>query len=355
MLKRLWTVLLAVILCAGAVLPESLAEEQEIFLGSFSTDKTYSGDLLFYALQTVEQTESDRGIVVTVYETASDAPVFSFTPDRASDHWGICWERDSYDIWVQSGDTGTSCWEYHDGEWKRSSGRVCPEYIVSRLDSGYRDHPETWASMYRTLTDPPAAFPAAEMVRAAVREDFCCVIRAGETELTVRGVYARAIFIEFFGTELTIEEDQTAGANSFTTADSVSFEFFAGSPENGGTFPVGCYRFDGQDKIAFSSAPGEDPVIVCKAADSGFGDRLKYVVFAVMMAGGNSDALSKDQIFSLVQEHHDFLFQCITDNDPDRAKEVTGIQDIHVEKDAYVEFTARTTSRLQSMLHEQKT
>lgn len=42
MLKRLWTVLLAVILCAGAVLPESLAEEQEIFLGSFSTDKTYS-------------------------------------------------------------------------------------------------------------------------------------------------------------------------------------------------------------------------------------------------------------------------------------------------------------------------
>ena len=71
MLKRLWTVLLAVILCAGTVLPESLAEEQEIFLGSFSTDKTYSGDLLFYALQTVEQTESDRGIVVTVYETTS--------------------------------------------------------------------------------------------------------------------------------------------------------------------------------------------------------------------------------------------------------------------------------------------
>ena len=339
MLKRLWTVLLAVILCAGAVLPESLAEEQEIFLGSFSTDKTYSGDLLFYALQTVEQTESDRGIVVTVYETTSDTPVFSFRPDRASDHWGICWERDSYDIWVQSGDTGTSCWEYHDGEWKRSSGRVCPEYIVSRWDSGYRDHSETWASMYRTLTDPPAAFPAAEMVRAAVREDFCCVIRAGETELTVRGVYARAIFIEFFGTELTIEEDQTAGTKSFTTADSVSFEFLAGSPENGGTFSVGTYQIDeSQNRIAFSAAPGEDPVIVCKAADSGFCDRLIFVMFAVMMAGGNSDALSKDQIFSLVQDHHDFLLQCITDTDPDRAKEVSGIQSVHIEKDVYVEF-----------------
>ena len=50
------------------------------------------------------------------------------------------------------------------------------------------------------------------------------------------------------------------------------------------------------------------------------------------------DALSKDQIFSLVQDHHDFLLQCIADNDPDRAKDVTGIQDIHVEKDTYVEF-----------------
>ena len=37
MLKKLWTVLLAVILCAGAALSVSLAEEQEVFLGSFST------------------------------------------------------------------------------------------------------------------------------------------------------------------------------------------------------------------------------------------------------------------------------------------------------------------------------
>ena len=93
-----------------------------------------------------------------------------------------------------------------------------------------------------------------------------------------------------------------------------------------------------RNRIAFSAAPGEDPVIVCKAADSGFGDRLMYVMFAVMMAGGNSDALSKDQIFSLVQDHHDFLLQCITDNEPDRAKEVTGIQSVRIEKDVYVEF-----------------
>ena len=91
MFKKLWTVLLAVILCAGAALSVSLAEEQEVFLGSFSTEKTYSGDLLFYALQMSEQVESYREIVVTVYETASDTPVFSFRPDRASDHWGICW------------------------------------------------------------------------------------------------------------------------------------------------------------------------------------------------------------------------------------------------------------------------
>lgn len=339
MLKRLWTVLLAVILCAGAVLPDSLAEEQEIFLGSFSTDKTYSGDLLFYALQTVEQTESDRGIVVTVYETASDAPVFSFTPDRASDHWGICWERDSYDIWVQSGDTGTSCWEYLGGIWKRDNGRVCPEYIVSRWDSAYRDHPETWVSMYRTLTDPPAAFPAAEMVRAAVRDDFCCVIRSGEMEMTVRDIFARAIFSEFFGTGLTIVEVQTAGTNHFSTDSMMSFEFMAGSPENGGTFPVGTYQIDeSQNRIAFSAAPGEDSVIVCETSDDGFINRLGGVMFLAMMAENTTFALSKDQIFSLVQDHHDFLLHCITDNEPDRAKEVTGIQNVLVEINAYVEF-----------------
>ncbi len=337
-MKKLWTMLLAAILCAGAVLPLGCAEKQELFLGSFSTDKTYSGDLRFYALQTVQQDESQREIVVTVYETASDAPVFSFTPDRASDHWGICWERNSYDIWVQSGDTGTSCWEYLDGEWKLGSGRVRPEYIISRWDSAYRDHPETWPLMYRTLTDPPAVFPAAGMVRDAVRDDFCCVLRAGETEVTLRGIYARAIFIEFFGTEMKIEEDQTADADSFSAADAMRFEFLAGSPENGGTFPVGCFQIDSQDRIAFSAAPGEDPVIVCKAANGGFSDRLVYAVFAAMLAGGNSDALSKDQIFSLVQDHHEFLLQCITDNDPDRAKEVTGIQSVRIEKDVYVEF-----------------
>ncbi len=337
-MRKLWSMLLAMILCAGVILPLSRAEEPELFLGSFSMDKTYSGDLRFYALQTVRQDESYRVIVVTVYETASDAPVFSFTPDRASDHWGICWERYSYDIWVQSGDTGTSCWEYLDGEWKRGSGRVRPEYIVSRWDSAYRDHSETWPLMYRTLTDPPAFFHATEMVRAAVRDDFRCVIRSGETELTLRGIYARVIFIDFFGTDLKAEEEQTVSANSFPTSDAISFEFLAGSPENGGTFPVGYYQIDSQNRIAFSSSPGENPVIVCRTANDGFFDRLVYLVFAAMMTGGNYDALSKDQIFSLVQNHHDFLIQCITDNDPDRAKEVTGIQRVHIEKDVYVEF-----------------
>lgn len=339
-MKKLWTMLLAVILCAGVVLPLSRAEEQELFLGSFSTDKTYSSDLRFYTVQTVqqEQAESYRGIVVTVYETASDAPVFSFTPGRESDHWGICWERDSYDIWVQSGDTGTSCWEYLGGEWKRGNGRACPEYIVSRWDSAYRDHPETWPLMYRTLTDPPAVFPAAEMVRAAVRDDFCCVIGSGEMELTFRGIYARAIFIELFGAELKPEEEQTAGANNFSTADAMKFEFLTGSLENGGTFPVAYYQIDSQNRIAFSSTPSEDPIIVCKSDSDSFSERLIYAIFAAAMAGGNSDALSKDQVFFLVQENHDFLLQCITDNDSDRAKEVTGIQSVRIEKDAYVEF-----------------
>ena len=335
---KLWALLLAVILGVRVGLPLGDAEKQEPFTGSFSLEKTYSSDLRFYALQTVKRIDSIRKIVVTVYDTSSDAPVFSFAPDRAWDHWGICWEQDSYDIWVQSGDIAPFCWEYLDGEWKRCYERVLPDYIVELWDSSYRDHPETWSSIYHTLTEPPAPFPAAEMARAAIRDDFCCVIRSGDMEQTFHGIHARAFFIQFFGAELKPEEDRTADRNSFSSADVISFEFLAGSPENGGTFPVGYYQLDSQDRIAFSLSPGEEPLIVCKTANSDLYDRLGYVLIVSAFAGSVSDALSQDQIVSLVQDHHDFLLQCITDNDPERAKEVAGIQSVSIEKNHYAAF-----------------
>ena len=68
------------------------------FYGSFTSEKTYSYDGHYYALQTVENshkagTLGAGEIKVTVYLAGTDEPISSFVPARAWDFWGICWER----------------------------------------------------------------------------------------------------------------------------------------------------------------------------------------------------------------------------------------------------------------------
>ena len=92
-------------------------------------------------------------IAVTVYDAGSGELIDDFSPARASDFWGICWEKDSYNIWTQSADIGTSCYSYQDGKWERSDQAVLPDYIVSRYDKTYRDHPELWQSIYMSPTE----------------------------------------------------------------------------------------------------------------------------------------------------------------------------------------------------------
>ena len=78
------TVLLTFVSCSNR---EIEVDPQE--WGSFSPNKTISYDNKFYALQTVNENDY---IVVTIYETETDEEVYSFSPARALDFWGICWE-----------------------------------------------------------------------------------------------------------------------------------------------------------------------------------------------------------------------------------------------------------------------
>jgi len=89
--------------------------------GSFSPDITYSYDRKYHAVQTLERYENSDNhyIQVTVYENGTDVVVDSFPTERAFDFWGICWEEDSYNIWIQSSDVGTYCMRYADGKWVR--------------------------------------------------------------------------------------------------------------------------------------------------------------------------------------------------------------------------------------------
>ena len=101
-------------------------------LGSFTMDDTYSYDGKYYAFTVMPLDEPDA--LVTVCSCETDETVYTFTPARSSDFWGICWEGDSYNIWIQSGDIGCVCYKYADGEWILDENAVRPDYIISRYD-----------------------------------------------------------------------------------------------------------------------------------------------------------------------------------------------------------------------------
>ncbi len=78
------------------------------------TTKAYyviSYDYFYYAIQTIEKSHDINFVLVTIYDTATDHAVDSFMPARARDFWGICWDRNSYNIWTQSADVGIYCYE----------------------------------------------------------------------------------------------------------------------------------------------------------------------------------------------------------------------------------------------------
>ena len=106
--------------------------------GSFTPEDVRSHDGRLTACQRVEGGFADRmtrQVIVEIRDNETGEIVGSFSPARAWDFWGICWERDNYNIWVQSGDTGCHCYRYEDGVWERDwFDTERPDYIISRYD-----------------------------------------------------------------------------------------------------------------------------------------------------------------------------------------------------------------------------
>ncbi|SCW64569.1 hypothetical protein SAMN02910456_02340 [Ruminococcaceae bacterium YRB3002] len=106
------------------------AEEHNQKWGSFSYGPEYSHDRKYYA--TAHPNRETILIDIRYYE--DDTPVYSFEPCRMDDFWGICWDKNSYDIWVQSGDIGVVCYSMQDGVWELNEDAVRPDYIISKYD-----------------------------------------------------------------------------------------------------------------------------------------------------------------------------------------------------------------------------
>ena len=127
-MKRIIAGLLTV-LCISFVFTACYTATQSNW-GSFSSERTESYDQKYYAEQKVVK----GNVVVTVYNSETDSEVFSFTPARASDFWGICWESNSYNIWIQSGDIGVLCYQYDQEIWTLNERAAKPDNIVSKYD-----------------------------------------------------------------------------------------------------------------------------------------------------------------------------------------------------------------------------
>lgn len=115
--------------------PESSDDSEN--WGSFTADISYSYDGRYYAVQEVEYPDeliNVKYVKVSVYDTETDEPIFSFYPARAFDFWGICWESDSYNIWIQSGDIGIRCYRYDNMKWILDESAQRPDDIVSKYD-----------------------------------------------------------------------------------------------------------------------------------------------------------------------------------------------------------------------------
>ncbi len=109
-------------------------EDQEY--GSFSPYAVESFDGKLVAKQNVEKLGDIRYVRVYVYDKENGELVGDFWTERAWDFWGICWENDSYNIWIQSADVGIYCYRYQDGTWVRDSiNTKRPDYIVSRWEA----------------------------------------------------------------------------------------------------------------------------------------------------------------------------------------------------------------------------
>lgn len=112
------------------VLADKAADYKERY-GDFSPERINSFDNEFYAQTMPLATDM---IEIQIFSAGGDI-VSEFQPCRSSDYWGICWEKDSHNIWVQSGDVGYVCYTQEGKEWVKAEGAVKPDYIHGKYEN----------------------------------------------------------------------------------------------------------------------------------------------------------------------------------------------------------------------------
>ena len=106
-----------------------LADDEANFrkkYGSFTPDRAYSYDKEYYA-ETLT-TNSDK-VTLQIYNK-DDIRIAVIHPCRAYNFRGICWEKDNYNLWVQSTVNGCVCYSKKGDEWVENESAVKPDYMI---------------------------------------------------------------------------------------------------------------------------------------------------------------------------------------------------------------------------------
>ena len=98
--------------------------------GSFTLEKTYSYDNKYYAESVAG---SDEKITVNIYDE-NGSKVYSFAPCWKNDFQGICWENDSYNIWVQFHHVNVTCYRQTGSSWMKDESLRKPDYMKGITD-----------------------------------------------------------------------------------------------------------------------------------------------------------------------------------------------------------------------------
>lgn len=97
--------------------------------------KLYDSDS-FDGKYTAKITTEDREVSITVLSGSDE--VFKIEAGKESDFRGLCWDKNSYDLWLQYQDGKLVCYHMADETWGIADGAEKPDYIVYNIHPNWK-------------------------------------------------------------------------------------------------------------------------------------------------------------------------------------------------------------------------
>lgn len=113
------------------VMADKEADRKQMY-GSFNVEEAMSYDKKFTAKVLI----GSGMVTVQIIDNETDAIVSSFKPCGKGEFYGICWENDSYNLWVQTDTSLVICYSMKESkwDWQINENARKPDYIKGRYD-----------------------------------------------------------------------------------------------------------------------------------------------------------------------------------------------------------------------------